>query len=194
MQGGNNAREDVPSVTAEKLIADAKGALANDTEFQKLAKLGAASEAPVTTSAPLANAHSADAAEVTPAPAQHTESAADGGHGDWLTKEPEALALAKQQGKPVIIDFGAEWCAACKELERDTFPAPEVAAVLKDFVKLRIDCTEASDETDALQKKYGSTSLPTVAFVGKDGVWKKDLTLFSFEKPEKFLERLKKVQ
>ncbi|MGI8906197.1 MAG: protein-disulfide reductase DsbD family protein [Candidatus Sumerlaeaceae bacterium] len=185
-----------PVYSPEKLIAEAKSVLSDDQKFAQLAKQSSPAQ-PASATAPVAKIqgeppHPAEAPK--PADTQAAPAAAPASHADWLTDEPVGLALAKKEGKPVIIDFGAEWCAACKELERDTFPISPVAEELQKFVKVRIDCTEASDATDALQKKYGSTSLPTVAFIGKDGKWKKDLTLFTFEKPDKFLERLKKVQ
>ena len=182
-----------PVYTPDKLIAEAKAALTDDQKFTAIEM-----KTPAVIPAIVAPSNNDSAATSTqPAPEKPNSTAtepAPGPHADWLTEEPAALALAKQQGKPVIIDFGAEWCAACKELERDTFPIPAVAEELKNFVKVRIDCTESSDQNDALQKKYGSASLPTVAFIGKDGKWKKELTLSTFEKPDKFLERLKKVQ
>jgi thiol:disulfide interchange protein DsbD len=176
--------------TSDKLIAEAKAALTDERKFADIARDHENAQQSANTNAgappqpPGQNAPGAAAK-----PAEKTDA-----HAGWLNDEAAALALAKQQGKPVIIDFGAEWCAACKELEKDTFPVPEVAAVLENFVKVRIDCTEASDATDALQKKYNSQSLPTVVFIGKDGQWKKDITLSTFEKPDKFLERLKKAQ
>lgn len=111
----------------------------------------------------------------------------------WLDDEPAALAMARENGWPVMIDFGAEWCAACKQLERRTFPDPDVEKALEKFVKVKIDCTDDTEETQALQKKYNSVSLPTVVFIGADGEWQEDLTLLDFEAPAEFLERLAKV-
>lgn len=119
--------------------------------------------------------------------------AAATGELTWLENEPAAIALVKETGKPMMVDFTAAWCAACKELDRKTFPVPEVRAELANFVLVKIDCTEETQENTGLQKKYGSKSLPTVAFVTKDGKLLSDLTLYTFEKPEDFLKRLAKV-
>jgi thiol:disulfide interchange protein DsbD len=113
----------------------------------------------------------------------------------WLTNEAEGLRIAKETGKPMMIDFMAEWCAACKQLDKETFSTPQVRSILQtDFVLVKIDCTEETDENSALQKKYKSMSLPTVAFVTPRGKNLENLTLYEFEKPEKFLERLDKVK
>ncbi len=129
----------------------------------------------------------------TAAPGNATAAAPAAPPAEWLESEPEGLALAKTNGWPVIIDFGAEWCAACKELEHETFPDPAVEKVLAGFVKIRIDCTEPTDENQALQEKYNSMSLPTVAFIDAAGKHLPDLTLYTFEKPAQFVERLGKV-
>ena len=112
----------------------------------------------------------------------------------WLTSEEEGIAQLKATGKPMMVDFTAAWCAACKQLERDTFSNPDVRAALADFVLVKIDLTEESPEGAALQKKYKSMSLPTVAFVTPDGKILDNLTLYAFESPAKFLERLAKVR
>lgn len=125
--------------------------------------------------------------------AKSNPSAATAATDVWLDDEASGLAEAKSTGRPVIIDFGAEWCPACKELERKTFPEARVREALGNYVKIRIDCTEESDKTQELQAKYGARSLPTVAFIDKNGKLQKDLTLYTFEPPEKFLERVKKV-
>jgi thiol:disulfide interchange protein DsbD len=115
-----------------------------------------------------------------------------GGHEEWLTDEAEALRRAKELGKPVIIDFRADWCAACKELEHKTFPHPEVAPLLEKFIKVKIDATEETDENAALRQKYGALALPTVVLIRPDGAVATDLVLRKFEEPGKFAERLKK--
>ncbi|MFZ5475589.1 MAG: protein-disulfide reductase DsbD domain-containing protein [Myxococcota bacterium] len=89
---------------------------------------------------------------------------------EWLASEAEGLARAQAEGKPMMIDFTAEWCAACHELEKYTYTDPRVIAAAKDFVPVMIDCTKDKDPgIVALQKKYGVTGLPTVLFVKPDG-------------------------
>jgi thiol:disulfide interchange protein DsbD len=112
---------------------------------------------------------------------------------EWLTDEAAAVAMGKANNWPVIIDFGAEWCAACKELEHKTFSDPAVEKELAGFVKVRIDCTEETPENVALQKKYNSISLPTIVFINAAGEVLPDLTLLEFEAPVGFLQRLAKV-
>jgi thiol:disulfide interchange protein DsbD len=87
----------------------------------------------------------------------------------WLTDEAEALARAKAEGKPLIIDFTADWCAACHELEAFTFSDATVAdAINAGFVPLRIDCTKNDARVAEIQKHYGVTGLPTVVFARGD--------------------------
>ena len=81
----------------------------------------------------------------------------------------KALAEARAAHRPVMIDFFAEWCAACKELDRDTYPAPEVVAEAARFVRIKADGTNATDPMDALYQRFGVNGLPTVAFVSSDG-------------------------
>ncbi len=116
-----------------------------------------------------------------------------GGELAWLTDEKAGIEEVKRTGKPMIVDFTAAWCAACKQLDRKTFSDPKVRAQLEGFVRVKIDCTKETPENAALQKKYGSPSLPTVAFVTKDGEIRSELTLYEFEAADKFLERLGKV-
>jgi thiol:disulfide interchange protein DsbD len=89
---------------------------------------------------------------------------------NWVRTEAEALELAKSTGKPVMIDFTAEWCAACHEMEKYTYTDARVIAAAEGFVPAMLDCTKSGDPVvDAVQKKYGVTGLPTVVFVMPDG-------------------------
>ncbi len=108
----------------------------------------------------------------------------------WLASEAEAVAKAQAEGKPLVIDFTADWCAACHELEKFTFSENAVATeITSNYVALRIDCTDKGDEVvKALQKKYGVTGLPTVVFAKPDGT-AIDHTVGFVEAPD-FLPRL----
>ncbi|MCK6522452.1 thioredoxin family protein, partial [Myxococcota bacterium] len=114
----------------------------------------------------------------------------------WV-KDDEAAALsrASAEGKPLIIDFTAEWCAACKELEHFTYTDAEVIAASAAFVPLMIDATSDKDpKVQALLKKYDVKGLPTVLFLKPDGEVISKLTLTGFEPAEKFLPRMKAAQ
>jgi thiol:disulfide interchange protein DsbD len=158
---------------------------------------GAIAVAPEGDGIPVASAPDSQAGAVeTSAPVEHVaapESPTAGEDEEWLADEAEALAIAKREKRPVVVDFGAAWCAACKELEKITFAEERVKEAMKNFVKVRIDCTEETEGNAALRQKYGALALPTVAFIGANGELQSEITLRKFEGPDKFLERLKKV-
>jgi len=105
----------------------------------------------------------------------------------------QALAEATRQGKPVIIDFGADWCIACKELEHQTFPNAEVQKAFEGFVLLHSDQTHETDENVAIYKQLKVRGLPTIVFLDPQGREIQELRLTGFEKAEKFVERLRCV-
>jgi len=84
-------------------------------------------------------------------------------------KLDDVLASARGAQRPVMIDFYAEWCAACRLLDRNTYTDPAVIRQTKRFVTIRIDLTNVDDATEALSKRFGVRGLPTVAFVSSRG-------------------------
>jgi thiol:disulfide interchange protein DsbD len=116
------------------------------------------------------------------------------GEHPWQPFTPQALAEARQQGKPVVIDFWATWCLACKELEHKTFADPQVQKVLRQFVTLQVDMTTGKDTiASEAAKRFQVRGLPTVVFIGRDGRERKELRLEGFEPPDEFLKRLNAV-
>jgi thiol:disulfide interchange protein DsbD len=104
------------------------------------------------------------------------------------------LAAAKAAGKPAMLDFYADWCVACKEMEKFTFSKPEVRTALADFVLLQADVT-ANDDTDKdLMKRYRSVAPPDTLFFGADGAEKRELQLTGEENAAKFLKRVAAVR
>jgi thiol:disulfide interchange protein DsbD len=96
------------------------------------------------------------------------------------------LAAAKSEGKPVMLDFYADWCVSCKEMEKFTFTDPQVQALFTNAVLLQADVT-ANDALDQeLMKRFGIFGPPTIAFFGADGVERKNYRLVGFSPAEEF--------
>ena len=111
----------------------------------------------------------------------------------WETYSATVMQTSISEKKPVIIDFYADWCNPCKELEHITFADPDVQNILKDFIRLKVDLTIVNDSTNALKKEFDIPGVPTIMFYDKTGIERKDLRLNGFEKPKAFMNRLKKV-
>jgi thiol:disulfide interchange protein DsbD len=83
--------------------------------------------------------------------------------------EPAAIALARAEGKPVIIDFWAEWCSACKELDKTAWADPRVQEAAGRFVKLKMDGTNDTEVFQKVFEKYAVVGMPTVLFIDSTG-------------------------
>jgi thioredoxin:protein disulfide reductase len=112
----------------------------------------------------------------------------------WQPYSPELLAQAKKDGKPVIIDFFADWCAACVELDEKTFSTPEFIKASERFVLLKVDATESFPGLSELQREYQVYGLPTIVFITKDGTFLKENSLAGFEDIKAFRARMEKLQ
>ncbi len=111
----------------------------------------------------------------------------------WTNYEPAALAAARSAGKPAVVDFTADWCIPCKELDSRTFNNRRVAAELERFARIKADVTQSNDANAALMKQYGVVGPPTVIFLDANGRELRDLRLVGFEKPEDFVKRLQRA-
>jgi len=109
----------------------------------------------------------------------------------WLPYSDEILKEAAREGKPVFIDFYADWCAPCKELDTHTFSTPEVIERSREFVMLKVDLTSAGDpKAESLRKKYGALGVPTLVFLRPDGKEIVNLRITGFEPKEVLLEKM----
>lgn len=109
---------------------------------------------------------------------------------DWLPYSEEYFFKASSQSKPIILDFYADWCAACHELDKYVFSSSEFKNATKEVVLLKFDATKDSDLLAELKKKFQIKGLPTILFFDSKGQWLEKLTLTEFEKKELFLKRL----
>jgi len=106
----------------------------------------------------------------------------------WVDGLEAGLAKGKAENKPILLDFRADWCVACVELEQKTWPDEQVAARLSALVPVRVDQTKNTPENRARQDRYGVMGLPTVILLDPDGSERSRFV--GFKPPEKFLSWL----
>ena len=101
--------------------------------------------------------------------------------------------LAQNRGKKIMLDFAADWCTSCKELEEITFTDSVVKSKLSEYVLIRADVTDNTDKEKALSKKYGVFGPPALIFFDKNLKVKKAKTIIGFIEPVKFISHLDSI-
>ena len=101
------------------------------------------------------------------------------------------LSKAKEEKKLVLLDFYADWCISCKEMEVNTFANPDVTNELKQMVLLQADVTANSPENQALLKRFGLFGPPGILIFNQNSEEQKDQRVIGYMPPQRFIERLK---
>jgi thiol:disulfide interchange protein DsbD len=101
------------------------------------------------------------------------------------------LGQARAAGRPVMLDFYADWCVSCKEMEKYTFTDPQVAAVLAQGVVLQADVTANDAEDQALLRRFEIFGPPTIAFFGIDGQERRNYRLVGFVPADRFEQHVR---
>lgn len=103
----------------------------------------------------------------------------------------QAVAEAAAQGKPVMLDFYADWCVSCKEMERYTFPDPAVQQAMQRYVLLQADVT-ANDAADKalMQERFGIPGPPAMMFFDREGNEQRGWRLVGFVPADEFAAHL----
>ena len=107
-------------------------------------------------------------------------------------KELDEL-IAKNSGKKIMLDFYADWCTSCKELEKVTFANENVKSKMSEFVLIKADVTANGEDEKSLSKKYGVFGPPAILFFDESGKVIKSKTIIGFAEPSEFLTHLNKI-
>jgi thiol:disulfide interchange protein DsbD len=102
------------------------------------------------------------------------------------------LATAQAAGKPLLLDFYADWCVSCKEMEKYTFTDPAVQSALSGFVLLKADVTANDGLDQALMKRFGIIGPPGTLFFA-EGSERRELRLVGYEKAAAFAARAQRA-
>jgi thioredoxin:protein disulfide reductase len=103
------------------------------------------------------------------------------------------IAAAGAAGKTVLLDFYADWCVSCKEMEKYTFPEPDVRQALRSTVLLQADVT-ANDKVDqALMQRFGILGPPSILFFGRDGTERPDYRVVGFKQAAEFAGHVRRA-
>lgn len=104
----------------------------------------------------------------------------------------QKILEAKEQQKPVMIDFFADWCVPCKEMDAFTFSQQEVIDMSKNFLMLKVDLTtEDNPQAKALKSKFHIKGVPTIVFLDSNGEELSNLRIVGFLEHEELLPIIK---
>jgi len=108
---------------------------------------------------------------------------------NWLTYSEQYLSKANEEGKPIMIDFYADWCIPCKELDKFTFADPRVIKLSREFIMLKADLTKSGkEEVQQLKNRYNIKGVPTLVFLSSEQNEIPGSRVVGFINAEKFVD------
>ena len=107
----------------------------------------------------------------------------------WEKYHAGILEEAAASGQPVVLDFYADWCIPCHELDQFTYSDPRVVKTLAHFRKIKVDTTSVdTDEIREAVRKFDIFGVPTVIFLNEKGLEAQDLRMNGYVSPEEFVK------
>lgn len=113
---------------------------------------------------------------------------------EWTPYSAESYEMALSEGSPIVLDFYADWCIPCLELDQVTFVDEGVIEALNKFKRFKVDLTNFdSEESEILRQQFDIIGVPTIVFIGSNGQEVKTARIVGYLNPEDFLEQVDMV-
>ncbi|MGD2294959.1 MAG: protein-disulfide reductase DsbD [Candidatus Aminicenantes bacterium] len=112
----------------------------------------------------------------------------------WSAYTDAGLAKGASESKPVFVDFYADWCIPCKEMDLTTFVDPEVVEKSRDFIMLKMDLTRSANPfVKRVEKQYRVRGVPTYVFLKPDGTEIEELRTVGYVKADTFVSLMERA-
>lgn len=112
---------------------------------------------------------------------------------NWVYYENQSISELREEGNPIFIDFYADWCAPCKEMDRKTFKDERVIELARQFTMVKVDCTAPDDNIRKFMNEFQVTGMPTYVFIDRNGMELIALREIGYIGPDKFVEKMNRL-
>ncbi len=112
---------------------------------------------------------------------------------DWISYKYKSIDQLRNGKTPVLIDFYADWCNACRELDHKTFSDNDVVKTSERFTMVRVNCTSPSPTHKRILNKFKVSGLPTIIFIGPSGAELGNLRVVGFVKSNEMLQKMERT-
>ncbi|MFT5207382.1 MAG: thiol:disulfide interchange protein DsbD [Candidatus Omnitrophota bacterium] len=114
---------------------------------------------------------------------------------EWQNYTPPTFESALSNGKPMLLDFYADWCIPCHEMDQTTYRNSEVIQLLNDFDRIKVDLTDGDDvATKAMARKYLIIGMPTTVFIDSEGKEIKDARAIGYVSASNMIQILTSIK
>ena len=111
----------------------------------------------------------------------------------WIPYNQEIISEASEENRPIILDFYADWCLPCRDLDNRVFSDPTVVKLSQKFITMRLDLTKRQPFQEEILSLYKVMGVPTVIFINGEGIEERNLRIESLVERSEYLKRMKQL-